>query len=147
MHLKLGYNLVFIITLEIWSYVTICYWKYLLFILFCTRKKLYKNINKISINMQANDITWMIVILQKIRKKNQWIWSYYDRETLELRRKNDGETSWARATWSRWSNSANQVPSRGRSSTNLYMKQTTILITNTVVDLTWSTQASPRKLD
>jgi hypothetical protein len=49
--------------------------------------------------MKTNDITWKNVILQKIRKKNQWIWSYYDRETLvsnfkyRLKRKNDGEKS------------------------------------------------------
>jgi hypothetical protein len=41
-----------------------------------------KKINVIVINMKTSDITWKIVILQKIRKKNQWIWSYYDRETL-----------------------------------------------------------------
>jgi hypothetical protein len=28
-----------------------------------------KNINEIAINMQTNDITWKIVILQKIRKR------------------------------------------------------------------------------
>jgi hypothetical protein len=43
-----------------------------------------------------NDITWKIMILQKNRKKNQWILSYYDRETpvsnfnYRLKRKNDG---------------------------------------------------------
>jgi hypothetical protein len=45
-------------------------------------KKLYEKINLIAINMKTSDITWKIVILQKISKKNQWIWSYYDRETL-----------------------------------------------------------------
>jgi hypothetical protein len=55
-----------------------------------------KKINVITINMKTNDIMWKIVILQKFRKKNQWIWSYYDRETLvsnfnyRLKRKNDG---------------------------------------------------------
>jgi hypothetical protein len=55
-----------------------------------------KKINVITINMKTSDITWKIVILQKFRKKNQWIWSYYDWETLvsnfnyRLKRKNDG---------------------------------------------------------
>jgi hypothetical protein len=46
--------------------------------------------------MQKNDIGWNIVILQENRKKNQWIWSYYDRETVvsnfncRLKRKNYG---------------------------------------------------------
>jgi hypothetical protein len=71
--------------------------KYLLFILFRYKKRsCMKKINVIVINMKTSDITWKIVILQKIRKKNQWIWSYYDRETLvsnfncRLKRKNDG---------------------------------------------------------
>jgi hypothetical protein len=34
-------------------------------------KKLYKKINEIAINMQTNDITWKILILQEIRKNNQ----------------------------------------------------------------------------
>jgi hypothetical protein len=70
--------------------------KYLLFILFRYKKRsCMKKINVIAINMKTSDITWKIVILQKIRKKNQWIWSYYDRETLVsnfncgLKRKND----------------------------------------------------------
>jgi hypothetical protein len=55
-----------------------------------------KKINVKKINMKTSDITWKTVILQKIRKKNKWIWSYYDRETLvsnlkyRLKRKNDG---------------------------------------------------------
>jgi hypothetical protein len=57
--------------------------KYLLFILFQYKKRsCMKKINVIAINMKTSDITWKIVILQKIRKKNQWIRSYYDRETL-----------------------------------------------------------------
>jgi hypothetical protein len=70
--------------------------KYLLFILFqYKKKKLYKKINEIAINMKTNSIGWNIVILQKDRK-NQWISSYYERETLvsdfncRLKRKSDG---------------------------------------------------------
>jgi hypothetical protein len=58
-------------------------------------KSYIKNINEIGINMQMNDITWKIMILQKIRKKNQWIWNYYDWETqvsnFNYWLKNDGE--------------------------------------------------------
>jgi hypothetical protein len=32
--------------------------------------------------MQTNNVTGKIMNLQKIRKKNHWIWSYYDLETL-----------------------------------------------------------------
>jgi hypothetical protein len=71
--------------------------KYLLFILFRHKKRsCMKKINVIAINMKTSNITLKIVILQKIIKKNQWIWSYYVRETLvsnfncRLKRKNDG---------------------------------------------------------
>jgi hypothetical protein len=56
---------------------------------------------------------------KKIRKKNQWIWSYYDRETLvsnfkyRLKWKNNGETSSACATWSQRSNMTNKALPRG----------------------------------
>jgi hypothetical protein len=43
--------------------------KYLLLFSFIQEKKLYKNINEIAINMQTNEITWKIVILQKIEKR------------------------------------------------------------------------------
>jgi hypothetical protein len=46
--------------------------KYILFILFHYKKRsCIKKVNEIVTNMQMNDITWKIVILQKIRKKNQ----------------------------------------------------------------------------
>jgi hypothetical protein len=44
--------------------------KYLLFILFRYKKRsCMKKINVIVINMKTSDITWKIVILQKIRKR------------------------------------------------------------------------------
>jgi hypothetical protein len=45
--------------------------KYFLLILFRYKKRsCMKKINVIAINMKTNDITWKIVILQKIRKKS-----------------------------------------------------------------------------
>jgi hypothetical protein len=44
--------------------------KYLLFTLFQYKKRsCIKHINEIAINMQTNDITWKIVILQKTEKR------------------------------------------------------------------------------
>jgi hypothetical protein len=70
MHLKLDYNLAFIITLENMK----LYYHMLLKIgfiysLLYKKRSSIKNINEIAINMQTNDFTRKIVIKQKNQKK------------------------------------------------------------------------------
>jgi hypothetical protein len=54
-----------------------------MFFLLCTlvrKDNVYNKFYKITTYMQVNVIKWQRLILDKIRKKNHNIWSYYDRE-------------------------------------------------------------------
>jgi hypothetical protein len=117
MHFKLCITLCLVYYCKIRSYISNVCSKciYLYSLHKCMKRSHVNKIKEIEINMQIDDISWNIMILQKIRKKNQWIWIYYDRETLvsnfnrRLKRKTTGKTGSVCATWSQWSNSTNLV--------------------------------------